>query len=67
MVSRLFLRNRVVLLVDLFLIVVSALGSFALRADLGPLFNYYLPQALFLAGISMLVKPIVFYNFGFCL
>ena len=64
MVNRLFTRNRSILLVDLFLIVVAALGSFALRTDLGPQFNFYLPQALVLAAISLLVKPVVFYYFG---
>jgi FlaA1/EpsC-like NDP-sugar epimerase len=62
--TRLITRNRTVLLVDLFLIVVSAMGSFALRTDLGPLFTYYMPQALLLMGISVFVKPIVFYIFG---
>jgi FlaA1/EpsC-like NDP-sugar epimerase len=52
------------LLVDLFLIIVAALGSFALRTDLGPLFSYYLPQAIWLVAISILVKPVVFYFFG---
>ena len=61
---RLFLRNRMVLLGDLFIIVVSALGSFALRTDLGPLFVYYLPQALWLLGISLIIKPLVYYSFG---
>jgi len=49
---------------DLFIIVVSALGSFALRTDLGPLFVYYLPQALWLMGISLIIKPLVYYSFG---
>ena len=61
---RLFLRNRMVMLGDLFIIVVSALGSFALRTDLGPLFVYYLPQALWLMGISLIIKPLVYYSFG---
>jgi len=65
MKSRLFLRNRIILLVDLFLIVVAGLGSFALRTDLGPLFVFYLPQAIWLIGISLVVKPIVFNYFGF--
>jgi FlaA1/EpsC-like NDP-sugar epimerase len=65
MKPRLLLRNRLVLLLgDLFLIVVAALGSFALRTDLGPLFIYYLPQAYWLLGIALIVKPIVFYAFG---
>jgi FlaA1/EpsC-like NDP-sugar epimerase len=51
-------------MVDLVLIVVSALGSFALRTDLGPLFAFYLNQAYWLIGISLIVKPIVYYYFG---
>ena len=61
---RLFLRNRMVFLGDLFIIVVSVLGSFALRTDLGPLFVYYLPQALWLMGISLIIKPFVYYFLG---
>jgi FlaA1/EpsC-like NDP-sugar epimerase len=61
---RLFLRNRMVFLGDLFIIVVSVLGSFALRTDLGPLFVYYLPQALWLMGISLIIKPLVYYFLG---
>lgn len=64
MKPRLFLRNRILLAGDLFLIVVSSLGSFALRTDLGPLFSFYLTQALWLMGISLLVKPVVYYFFG---
>ena len=40
--TRIFTRNRLVLLGDLFLIIVAALGSFALRLDLGPFFIDYL-------------------------
>ena len=64
MKPRLFLRNRMVFFGDLFIIVVSALGSFALRTDLGPLFVYYLPQALWLIGISLIIKPLVYYSSG---
>lgn len=64
MKPRLFFRNRMVFFGDLFIIVVSALGSFALRTDLGPLFVYYLPQALWLMGISLIIKPFVYYSFG---
>lgn len=64
MKSRVLMRSRLLLLVDLFLIVVAALGSFALRTDLGPLFMFYLPQALWLAGVALLVKPVVFYILG---
>ena len=64
MKSRFLLRNRLVLLADLFLILVSALGSFALRTDLGPLFMFYLPQALWLVAVSLVIKPIVYTIFG---
>ena len=64
MKSRVFLRSRLLILADLFLIAVAALGSFALRTDLGPLFMFYLPQAFWLLAIALLVKPVVFYLFG---
>jgi FlaA1/EpsC-like NDP-sugar epimerase len=51
-------------LADLLLILVAALGSYALRTDLGPLFLYYLPQAYWLIGVSLVIKPVVFYVFG---
>jgi FlaA1/EpsC-like NDP-sugar epimerase len=62
--SRIFLRSRLLFLVDLLLIVVAALGSFALRTDLGPLFIYYLPQAYWLIAVALVVKPLVYYGFG---
>jgi FlaA1/EpsC-like NDP-sugar epimerase len=66
MVNRHFsIHNRTLLVADLFLIIVAALGSFALRTDLGPLFMFYLPQAYWLVGASLVVMPIVFYFFGF--
>jgi FlaA1/EpsC-like NDP-sugar epimerase len=64
MKSRVFLRSKLLILADLFLILVAALGSFALRTDLGPLFMFYLPQAYWLVGAALLVKPLVFYLFG---
>ncbi len=64
MKTRVFVRIRTALLIDLFLIVVAAMGSFALRTDLGPLFIFYLPQALWLVIIALMVKPLVFYYFG---
>ena len=57
-------RNRFLLVADLFLIIVAALGSFALRTDLGPLFVFYLPQAIWLIIIGLLIKPVVFYFYG---
>lgn len=62
--TRIFTRNRLVLLGDLFLIIVAALGSFALRLDLGPFFIDYLNQAFWLSAIALILKPLVFYAFG---
>ncbi|MGA9531851.1 MAG: nucleoside-diphosphate sugar epimerase/dehydratase [Anaerolineales bacterium] len=58
------IRNRILLLADLILIFTSVVASFALRLDLGPLFIAYIPQALTMAVIALVVKPIVFYFFG---
>jgi len=57
-------RNLIVLSVDIFLIIVAVLGSFALRTDLGPRFLDYLPQITWLVALAVLIKPIVFYVFG---
>jgi FlaA1/EpsC-like NDP-sugar epimerase len=62
--TRIFTRNQLVLLGDLFLIIVAALGSFALRLDLGPFFIDYLNQAIWLSVIALILKPLVFYAFG---
>ena len=64
MKSRVFMRSKILILADLFLILVAALGSFALRTDLGPLFMYYLPQAYWLVGVALVVKPLIYYLFG---
>ena len=58
------LRNRLLLLGDLFLICVAVLGSFALRLEFGGLFFYYLPQALRMIILAALIKPLVYYLFG---
>ncbi len=64
MKPRFLLRKRFLLLGDVLLIVASALGSFALRTDIGPLFVYYLPQAVWLIVIALVIKPLVFRYFG---
>lgn len=56
--------NRLLFIGDLVLIVASVFGSFALRLELGPLFVYYLPQAITMIVVALLVKPIVYYLFG---
>jgi FlaA1/EpsC-like NDP-sugar epimerase len=46
------------------LIIASVIGSFALRLPLGPLFVFYLPQALTMVVVALLVKPVIYYSFG---
>jgi len=58
------LRNRLLLLGDIFLIAVAVMGSFALRFEFGTLFWYYLPQAWRMIALAVLIKPIVYYFFG---
>ena len=58
------LRNRIFLVGDVVLIVAAVLGSFALRFELGTLFVYYLPQALRMAVMAILIKPLVYHAFG---
>jgi len=62
--SRMNVRNRYVLLGDLFLIPISVLASYFLRLELGPLFYFYLPSAYWMMSIALVVKPVVFYFFG---
>ncbi len=56
-------RNRFVLLGDLALIVVSVLGSFALRLDASQL-PFYFPAALTMCAVALIVKIPVHYFFG---
>lgn len=61
--SRLNVRNRYVLLGDLALIIVSVLGSFALRLDVAQL-PYYFPAALVMIAVALVVKVPVYFAFG---
>jgi FlaA1/EpsC-like NDP-sugar epimerase len=58
------IRNRTLLLVDIILTVTSVLASFALRLDIGPLYNYYLRSAIVMVVVAVIVKPVVYYMFG---
>ena len=53
---------RYFILVDIFLTAFAVLGAFALRLD--ELFVAYLSAAYWTIGISLLIKPIVYYLFG---
>jgi FlaA1/EpsC-like NDP-sugar epimerase len=58
------IRNRYLLLIDLILIVTGVLASFALRLDLGPAFSYYMPSALKMIAVAVVIKPLVYFLFG---
>ena len=57
------LRNRYVLIGDLLVIVISVMGSFALRLDAGGL-PFYFPAMLVMIVVALLVKTPIYYFFG---
>jgi FlaA1/EpsC-like NDP-sugar epimerase len=63
MSSRRHVRNRFVLIGDLALVIVSVLGSFALRLDVSQL-PFYFPAALMMCAVALLVKIPVYFYFG---
>jgi len=58
------IRNRTLLIGDVILTITSVLASFALRLDLGPVFNAYLPSAWVMIIVAVLVKPFIYYQLG---
>lgn len=58
------IRNRYILIGDIIFIVISVLGSFVLRFELGDLFYAYLPFAYVMILVAVIVKPLVYYFFG---
>ena len=57
-------RNRYLLVSDLALIIVSIMGSYVLRLELNAGFSTYLRSFYWMLGISLAIKPVVFYLFG---
>lgn len=57
-------RNSFFLVSDIALIIAAVIVSFALRLELGSLFVSYFPQAIRMAILAVLIKPVVFYFFG---
>jgi FlaA1/EpsC-like NDP-sugar epimerase len=57
-------RNRYLLAADIFLIITAVLASFALRLDVGPVFSFYLPSAIQMIVIAVILKPAIYYLFG---
>jgi len=58
------IRNRYILLFDLVSIVISVLGAYALRLEIGALFYFYIRSAYWMIGVSLIVKTLVYYAFG---
>jgi FlaA1/EpsC-like NDP-sugar epimerase len=56
-------RNRFVLIGDIALTVVSVLGSFALRLDVGEL-PYYFPAVVLMCAVALVIKIPTYYFFG---
>src|SRR5512133_1024649 len=60
---RLHFHNRFVFIGDIALIIVSVLGSFALRLDVGQL-PYYFPAVLLMCMVALVIKIPVYFFFG---
>ncbi len=63
MKSRLQLRNRYVVLGDVILILVSVMGSFALRLDVAQL-PFYFPATLIMCAVALVMKIPTYYFYG---
>ncbi len=58
------IRNRYLMAGDAALAVISVFGAYVLREELGAQFNLYLPSAIWLACLAVVIKPLVYYYFG---
>jgi len=58
------IRNRYLLLGDIFLSAVSVLASYMIRLELIAIFPTYQVSLLWMLGIAIVVKPLVYYFFG---
>ena len=64
MKNKVTVRNRYFLLFDILVIVAAVFGSYAVRFEWGEAFYYYLPSALWMIGVAVILKPTIFYVFG---
>ena len=64
MKSGYMIRNRSLLIGDLFLIAVSVLGSFVLRLNFGTRLGDFQKQIATMILLAWIVKPLVYYRFG---
>ncbi|MFH1523506.1 MAG: nucleoside-diphosphate sugar epimerase/dehydratase [Chloroflexota bacterium] len=61
--SRFLIRNRYIFIIDIILTIAAVMGAYTLRLE-GFLFYYYLAGAYWMIGVSILIKPIIYYLFG---
>lgn len=61
--TRPYVRNRYLLIGDVMLVLVSVMGSFALRLDSAQL-PYYIPAMLIMCLVALLIKIPTYYFFG---
>ena len=58
------IRNRHLFVADLFLTVLSVLSAYILRLELVEVFSNYYISLLWMLGLSLLIKPSVYYFLG---
>ncbi|MCJ7695046.1 MAG: polysaccharide biosynthesis protein [Anaerolineaceae bacterium] len=58
------IRNRYMLMGDILLSAICVLASYVLRLELVVIFPTYLKSVLWMIGVAVLVKPLVYYFFG---
>lgn len=58
------IRNRYLLIGDIFLSLISVLASFIIRLELIAIFPTYQVSLLWMFGVVVIVKPLVYYFFG---
>jgi FlaA1/EpsC-like NDP-sugar epimerase len=62
--SVLLFRNRYLFLADLVIIVLSVMISYLFRLDFSPAFVFYFPTALWMTGVALIIKPLVYWRLG---
>lgn len=58
------IRNRYLMFGDIFLSLISVLASYLIRLELIAIFPTYEISMLWMLGISVIIKPLVYYFFG---
>jgi FlaA1/EpsC-like NDP-sugar epimerase len=58
------IRNRYILIADAVLVIVSVLGAYILRLELVEVFSNYYLSLIWMLGLAIAIKPLVYYLFG---